>query len=185
MSGGDVTLVYPERVEAVSEAAPRDRSEFVRIVRGADLGGGPLKSACFSAPWHARGTLLARSWHATSLKTERDKPRRGELSGTCPRRTCADHAPMLRTRRTPGVPQASGWRTRAVSHAPVLHTRRAVIVPAIVPRWCRQRAGRGRPVAARGTSRGSGFEPNSEPRSTAGAVPGKALFPRCRFLRVP
>jgi len=67
MSSGADALVCPECIQSVSATASRDCRECIWIVRRADLGGGTLKSACFSAPWHALGTLLARSRHPSSL----------------------------------------------------------------------------------------------------------------------
>jgi hypothetical protein len=125
------------------------------------LRGGSLKSACFSALGNGSDTLRTRLWvrsrHPASVRTGSDSSLRSSSSGVCPMRTCADHAPMLRTRRVQSVPMVCPGRVEAVSrrldtapnehlcvagafaraplaaHVASFHMRRSPGVPATVP----------------------------------------------------
>lgn len=113
MSSGAFRKAFPAR----TRVRPLRSGATVRFVPRADLGGGTLISARFSAPWNAIGTLMARleapSRHSTSVRTASDKPPPDGSSRGCSSRVCARHAVSFHTRRSDAVPKACPKRAPA------------------------------------------------------------------------
>jgi len=151
MSSGAERVRCHDRAAIVSARCGRR----VRQGSGADLGGGSLKSARFSALGNGLGTLLERQrrdrlfvatrgrfvalgtrgqMHTPSLRAKQDTVAAAGVSGPCPAWVCARHGPSVHPWRARTVPATVPATCRDRAHGASVRLRRSKAVPETSPR---------------------------------------------------